>query len=83
MLIDNQLICFLLCLKKINIIISKPIKMIISGMVIRNDRLSASKNLFPYILTLGDNVSMNDVLYGACAGGHMEIVDFLVSKGAN
>ncbi len=73
---DYQLKCFLICLKKSNIIIPKPIRIIISG----NVRLSARKNLFPYILSLGDNVNMNDVLIGACIGSHLEMVDLSISK---
>ena len=64
--IDNQLKYFLRCLKKSDIIIPKPIKMIISGMIIsgmiiEDNIISASKKLFPYILTLSDNVNMDDV----------------------
>ena len=80
---NNQLKCFLICLKKSNIIISKPIRIIISGMIIGNVRLSARKNLFPYILSLGDNVNMNDVLIGACTGSHLEMAEYAISKGAD
>ena len=82
--IINQVEYFLLCLKKISIIIPKPIKMIISGMIIGNDiKLIATKNLFPYILSLGDNIDMNDVLIGACIGGHLKMVYYAISKGAD
>ncbi len=81
--IDNQLKYFLLCLKKSDIIIPKPIKMIISGMIIEDNIISASKKLFPYILTLSDNVNMNDVLCGARKGGHLEMAEYTISKGAD
>ena len=70
MKIINKLEYFLLCLKKSDITIPKPIRMIISGMIIGDDiKLIATKNLFPYILSLGDNVDVNEVLFDACEFG--------------
>ncbi len=49
--------------------------MIISGMIIGdNIILITNKNLFPYILSLCDNVNMDDVLLGTCNGGHVNMI---------
>ena len=82
--IINQLEYFLLCLKKISIIIPKPIKMIISGMIIGDDiKLIANKNLFPCILSLDNIVDMNEMLIGACKDGHLKMAATNLNYGLN
>src|ERR1700679_3012975 len=51
--------------------------------IVGNIKELAENNLIESIILMGNRCNWNDGLEGACRGGHKEIADYMISKGAN